>query len=104
MSKLLKRLGMKKVVMDISLSILEIYASPAIENDFYIMWQRGPQIDATEITQMEKGTTSVAIMEMFNKTSTFYEGKNGKFQKKTCDFRIFENDRVIAPKEFDMSS
>lgn len=52
---------------------------------------------------MEKGDTSVSIMEMFNKTSTFYEGKNG-YQKKTCDFRIFENDQLIASKEFDMSS
>ena len=52
---------------------------------------------------MARGTTTVAINQGFNRVSTFYEGKNGKFQKKTCEFRLFENDRQIASKEFDMS-
>lgn len=53
---------------------------------------------------MKKGTTTIDINERFEKTSTFYKKKNDTYQKKTCEFIIFENDRQIGKKEFDMST
>ena len=71
---------MKKVAMSIQLNVLQVHASPYIKENFYILWQRGPQTDATKIVKMSKGTTTVDINERFNRVSTFYQNKkNGTY-------------------------
>lgn len=108
--KALGRMTQKKVNCEIVLTVLKIGAQ--VENDCRckLVWKRGPQLDESELYELNNLETDVEAMYMFSRVSSFYTSDNRTYTKKTCDFQFVtiddkdDKEKIIATIEgYDMA-
>ena len=99
-------MGQQKIQMKIILTFVEVSVLTPVAGEFYFQWKRGPQEDMTKnyYFGQNNDVKKLVMEDKFERISGFYKDKNGKFQKKTCEFKLMVGAKTKSRVSFDMSS
>ena len=75
---------------------MKITTKTHISDEFSIVWKRGPQKDTTKRYGFYAGDNELKLSDQFERTSKFFKNKEGKIQKKTCEFHFKQGNKVIS--------
>ena len=89
--------------MLVTVELLKIKTHKALQEEFTVVWVRGPQQDTTIKHNFFVGEKEKKINDKFSRVSGFKMDKHGNYLEKKCDFRIMVGKVIKSTVTFDMS-